>query len=48
MPRTAVVRRYYPALSLVVSLDDFPESFGFVTQVQILFDIINNLPNKIF
>lgn len=38
----AVVRRYYPALSSVVSLDDFPESLGFIKQaLQKLFDKVH-------
>ena len=42
-PNTPViVRRYYPALSSVVSLDDFPESLGFLKQaIQKLFDKIH-------
>jgi hypothetical protein len=37
-----VVRRYYPKLSSVVSLDDFPESLGFIKQaIQQLFDKIH-------
>ncbi len=37
-----VVKRYYPALSSVVSLDDFPESLGFIKQaIQNLFDKIH-------
>ena len=44
MPPTppAIVRRYYPTLSSVVSLDDFPESLGFVKQaIQQLFSKIH-------
>ncbi|HKX87296.1 MAG TPA: hypothetical protein VJL37_11540 [Flavobacterium sp.] len=38
----AVVKRYYPALSSVVSLDDFPESLGFIKQgLQSLFSKIH-------
>jgi len=37
-----VVKRYYPALSSVVSLDDFPESLGFIKQaIEQLFDKIH-------
>ncbi len=37
-----VIKRYYPALSSVVSLDDFPESLGFIKQgLQSLFSKIH-------
>ena len=42
MPPPTVVRRYYPTLSSVVSLDDFPESLGFIKQaIQLLFSKIH-------
>ncbi len=38
----AIIRRYYPTLASVVSLDDFPESLGFLKQaIQSLFDKIH-------
>lgn len=37
-----VIKRYYPALSSVVTLDDFPESLGFLKQgIQSLFNKIH-------
>lgn len=42
MPTPPIVNRYYPALSSVVSLDDFPESLGFLKQaITQLFDKIH-------
>lgn len=41
-PNPPVVKRYYPALSSVVTLDDFPESLGFIKQgLQSLFSKIH-------
>lgn len=38
----ALVKRYYPALSSVVLLDDFSKSLGFIKQaIQQLFDKIH-------